>query len=235
MCRCTPLQRITCYDDPSLRPPRPPARQVAEESSRESVDAGCRKRTASWVRDRAAEGGGSAADVCSFYEALEEAEGLLLPAGIYTLADLRAHGRAKGVCPYFLARRVLATANVVVYSYQYLLDPKVSQQVRGGGRGRGRAQWAREGRLERSSPPLSILSSPFFLVSGGLSAPPPPRAQVSRDLEKECIVVFDEAHNIDNVAIEALSVNLRSQTLEVAGRNLGRLTAAVDRMKDGDR
>ena len=26
---------------------------------------------------------------------------------------------------------------------------------------------------------------------------------VSRELEKECIVVFDEAHNIDNVCIEA--------------------------------
>lgn len=25
---------------------------------------------------------------------------------------------------------------------------------------------------------------------------------VSRDLEKQCVVVFDEAHNIDNVCIE---------------------------------
>jgi DNA excision repair protein ERCC-2 len=28
---------------------------------------------------------------------------------------------------------------------------------------------------------------------------------VSRELERECVVVFDEAHNIDNVCIEALS------------------------------
>lgn len=28
---------------------------------------------------------------------------------------------------------------------------------------------------------------------------------VSRELEKECIVVFDEAHNIDNVCIEVSS------------------------------
>ncbi len=47
--------------------------------------------------------------------------------------------------------------------------------------------------------------------------------QVSRELEKECIVVFDEAHNIDNVCIEALSVNMRQQTLDAAGRNLTRL------------
>ena len=36
-------------------------------------------------------------------------------------------------------------------------------------------------------------------------------------------VVFDEAHNIDNVCIEALSVNIRQQTLDAAGRNLTRL------------
>lgn len=46
---------------------------------------------------------------------------------------------------------------------------------------------------------------------------------VSRELEKECVVVFDEAHNIDNVCIEALSVNLRKQTLEGARRNLTKL------------
>ncbi len=28
---------------------------------------------------------------------------------------------------------------------------------------------------------------------------------VSRELEKECVVVFDEAHNIDNVCIEVRS------------------------------
>lgn len=28
---------------------------------------------------------------------------------------------------------------------------------------------------------------------------------VSRELEKECVVVFDEAHNIDNVCIEVES------------------------------
>jgi Rad3-related DNA helicase len=31
---------------------------------------------------------------------------------------------------------------------------------------------------------------------------------VSRELEAESIVVFDEAHNIDNVCTEALSVQL---------------------------
>ena len=43
----------------------------------------------------------------------------------YTLQDMREYGRKKGWCPYFLARHMLAFANVMVYNYQYMLDPKV--------------------------------------------------------------------------------------------------------------
>ena len=42
-----------------------------------------------------------------------------------------------GWCPYFLARHMLAFANVVVYSYQYMIDPKVSEMVGGRLRGQG--------------------------------------------------------------------------------------------------
>ena len=44
----------------------------------------------------------------------------------YTLHDMREYGRKKGWCPYYLARHMLAFANVMVYNYQYMLDPKVS-------------------------------------------------------------------------------------------------------------
>lgn len=46
---------------------------------------------------------------------------------MYTLHDLRAFGRKQGWCPYFLARHMISFANVVVYNYQYMIDPKVSQ------------------------------------------------------------------------------------------------------------
>ncbi len=46
---------------------------------------------------------------------------------MYTLHDLRAFGRKQGWCPYFLARHMMSFANVVVYNYQYMIDPKVSQ------------------------------------------------------------------------------------------------------------
>ena len=48
----------------------------------------------------------------------------------------------------------------------------------------------------------------MFILKGGshVERLPLPGLQVSnmvsRELEKECIVVFDEAHNIDNICIE---------------------------------
>lgn len=43
------------------------------------------------------------------------------------------------------------------------------------------------------------------------------------------IVVFDEAHNIDNVCIEAFSVNLNMMTLERARQNIEKLKKEVAR------
>jgi DNA excision repair protein ERCC-2 len=104
---------------------------------------------------------------------------------------MRKFGETHGYCPYFLARRVISVANVVVYSYQYLIDPKVS----------------------------------------GL---------VSAELSRDCIVIFDEAHNIDSVCIEALSVNLDTAVLNRSIMNLSDLqrrlkefrTANESRLRD---
>lgn len=71
-------------------------------------------------------------------------------------------------------------ANVVVYSYQYLLDPKVASII-------------------------------------------------SKEMQRESVVVFDEAHNIDNVCIEALSVSVRRQTIEGARRNLNKMRQEIER------
>ncbi|CBI32371.3 unnamed protein product, partial [Vitis vinifera] len=117
---------------------------------------------------------------CQFFENYEKAASeAVLPPGVYTLQDLRAFGRDKGWCPYFLARHMVQFANVVVYSYQYLLDPKVA----------------------------------------GI---------ISKEMQRESVVVFDEAHNIDNVCIEALSVSVRRQTLEGATRNLSKMAQEIN-------
>lgn len=105
--------------------------------------------------------------------------------GIFNLEDLKEYGRKKGWCPYFLARHAIAFANVVVYNYQYMLDPKIA-------------------------------------------------ALVSREMEDKSIVVFDEAHNIDNVCIEALSVTLDRRLLDAAAGNLTALGSSVKQMKAAD-
>lgn len=152
---------------------------VVSAENRDSVDAGCRKLTASWVRTLAAVDPN--VPTCSFFENYDKVPSdYILPPGVYTLQDLRAFGKEKGWCPYFLARRMVQYANVVVYSYQYLLDPKVA----------------------------------------GI---------ISKEMQKESVVVFDEAHNIDNVCIEALSVSVRRQTLEGATRNINRMSQEIER------
>lgn len=57
---------------------------------------------------------------------------------------------------------------------------------------------------------------------------------VSKELETESIIVFDEAHNIDSVCIEALSVTINEHALDQATRSLGRLSSEVSRIKATD-
>ena len=45
---------------------------------------------------------------------------------------------------------------------------------------------------------------------------------VSAELESNSVVIFDEAHNIDNVCIEALSVTLDANGLEQSAASVKR-------------
>ncbi|CAI4212461.1 unnamed protein product [Parascedosporium putredinis] len=75
--------------------------------------------------------------------------------------------------------------NVIIYSYHYLLDPKIAERV-------------------------------------------------SRELSKDCIVVFDEAHNIDNVCIESLSTDITEDSLRKATRGARNLERKVAELKETD-
>ena len=75
--------------------------------------------------------------------------------------------------------------NVIIYSYHYLLDPKIAERV-------------------------------------------------SRELSKDCIVVFDEAHNIDNVCIESLSIDLTEDSLRKASRGANNLERKISDLKESD-
>ncbi|KAJ3349991.1 hypothetical protein GGF32_005162 [Allomyces javanicus] len=124
--------------------------------------------------------------LCDWFEGLENAdESAVLPMGVYTLDELREWGKDHMMCPYFLSRRMITHANVVIYSYHYLLDPKVAELV-------------------------------------------------SRELGKDSIVVFDEAHNIDNVCIESMSVDITRPILEASSRSIVSLTEHLDRIRQND-
>ena len=69
-------------------------------------------------------------EACHFYEGFaKRADSFRMPSGVYTLDDLRAFGKKENMCPYFVARHFLLQANVIVYNYSYMLDPKISNMV----------------------------------------------------------------------------------------------------------
>lgn len=137
----------------------------------------------------------SHADACTWQNLGKLDPGNLIPQGIWTLADVLQYGRDKGVCPYFLVRRMvlytsyslihaltllqLPFVDVIIYSFHYLLDPKIADQV-------------------------------------------------SKEMSKDAIVVFDEAHNIDNVCIESLSIDLTRPMLDSAARSVVKLGDKIE-------
>ena len=160
-------------------------KRVMEESDREAVDAACRSLTSSWVMEAAQRNPGSV-ETCSYYDNYQAAgEATSIPSGVYDLVELQKWGKSRGWCPYYLTRQAINHANILVFNYQYMLDPKVAKMV-------------------------------------------------SKELEAESIIVFDEAHNIDSVCIEALSVTINDRGLEQATRSLGRLSSEVSRLKATD-
>eukprot|EP01012_Entosiphon_sulcatum_P025031 TRINITY_DN30295_c0_g1_i1.p1 TRINITY_DN30295_c0_g1~~TRINITY_DN30295_c0_g1_i1.p1 ORF type:complete len:759 (+),score=178.92 TRINITY_DN30295_c0_g1_i1:41-2317(+) len=160
---------------------------VKGKESGAEVDSACKSLTASWV---ARPSGAEEPLVygCDFYTGLERAGAAAeaLPAGIYTLRELRLLGIQKGWCPYFLARRAIEAADIVVYNYAYLLDPKIANVV-------------------------------------------------SDKLPGNSVIVFDEGHNIDNVCIEVLSLNLSEETITGADSNLRAVQQLVVKAKQANK
>ncbi|PGG97585.1 DNA repair helicase rad15 [Helicocarpus griseus UAMH5409] len=157
---------------------------VKREKSGTVVDARCRSLTAGFVKEKKEKG--EDVELCIYHENLDLLEpSNLIPPGVFTLDDMLKYGEEHKQCPYFTARRMMPFCNVIIYSYHYLLDPKIAERV-------------------------------------------------SQELSKDCIVVFDEAHNIDNVCIESLSIDLTEDSLRKASRGANNLERRVDEMKSSD-
>ena len=43
---------------------------------------------------------------------------------MYSLDDLKDLGAERGWCPYFMTRHLIHHSTILVYNYQYMLDPK---------------------------------------------------------------------------------------------------------------
>ncbi|KAG8823515.1 DNA-dependent ATPase of the nucleotide excision repair factor 4 complex [Serendipita sp. 399] len=159
--------------------------EVSKEKKGYVVDAKCRDLTNAAVCEQGRANPGSV-PLCDWHEGLNDLEaGNLVPSGIWTLADLIERGRKNRTCPYFTVRRMMPFVDIIIYSFHYLLDPKVAEQV-------------------------------------------------SKELSKDAIVVFDEAHNIDNVCIESLSIDLTRPMLDAAGRSVSKLGDKVEEIKIKD-
>jgi DNA excision repair protein ERCC-2 len=151
--------------------------EVSKERNGAVTDAKCRNLTAPWIR--AIED----APKCSFFENLEKEDAATkVRSGVYTLEEFKEYAREEGYCPYFFTRKVLPFANVIIYSYHYLLDPKVAETI-------------------------------------------------SKDLSKDAIVVFDEAHNIDNVCTESLSIDITKPNLDASTRCIQQLSSRIEQLK----
>ena len=124
--------------------------------------------------------------LCSYHEKLYDYEPHnLIPPGVYSFDALLRYCKDEGTCPYFTVRRMIPFCNIIIYSYHYLLDPKIAERV-------------------------------------------------SKELSKDSIIIFDEAHNIDNVCIESLSLDLTEDTLKRATRGANKLGEAIEEMKSQD-
>lgn len=89
---------------------------VSKHDNRGKVDALCRNKTASFVREQKASG--ADIEVCQFFEGYESEGKDATLSGIYSISDLKTLGSAHKWCPYFTSRRLVSVANVVVYNYR---------------------------------------------------------------------------------------------------------------------
>ncbi|XP_034940132.1 general transcription and DNA repair factor IIH helicase subunit XPD [Chelonus insularis] len=158
--------------------------EVSREREGKIVDGRCHSLTASYVRAR--HNYDESTPICNFYEGFDmEGRERLMPPGIYSIDDLKEYGRDRNWCPYFLARFTIIHAQIIVYSYHYLLDPKIAETV-------------------------------------------------SKELAKNSVVVFDEAHNIDNVCIDSMSVKINRRIMDKCTANIQLLEKTVAEMRDED-
>lgn len=159
---------------------------VSKERKGTVVDEKCRRLT-NGVNKRKLEADPNAdVELCEYHENLYDLEVQnYLPNGVFSFEKLIKYCEERKLCPYFIVRRMISMCNIIIYSYHYLLDPKIAERV-------------------------------------------------SKELSKDSIVIFDEAHNIDNVCIESLSLDLTNDVLRRASKGAITLEEKIDEVRKVD-
>lgn len=160
--------------------------RVSKERKGNVVDEKCRQMTNGQARKKKEENPDANVELCDYHENMYNYDVAdYLPPGVFSFERLIRFCEEKRMCPYFTVRRMISMCNIIIYSYHYLLDPKIAERV-------------------------------------------------SKEVSKDAIVIFDEAHNIDNVCIESLSLDLTKDLLKKATKGANALDRKVEEMKKVD-
>ncbi|SCW04279.1 LAFE_0H10022g1_1 [Lachancea fermentati] len=160
--------------------------KVRKERKGVVVDEKCRRMTNGQAKRRLEEDKNANVELCDFHENLYSMEvENYVPVGVYSFEKLIKYCEERTMCPYFTVRRMISMCNIMIYSYHYLLDPKIAERV-------------------------------------------------SREVSKDAIVIFDEAHNIDNVCIESLSLDLTNDVLKRAAKGATALADKIEEVRQVD-
>ncbi|CCK71246.1 TFIIH/NER complex ATP-dependent 5'-3' DNA helicase subunit RAD3 KNAG_0G01890 [Huiozyma naganishii CBS 8797] len=159
---------------------------VRKERKGTVVDEKCRRLTNGVNKRKLEEDPNAEVELCAYHENLYDLDvENYLPNGVFSFEKLIKYCEEKTLCPYFIVRRMISMCNIIIYSYHYLLDPKIAERV-------------------------------------------------SREVSKDSIVIFDEAHNIDNVCIESLSLDLTNDVLRRAAKGANSLEEKVQEVRSVD-
>lgn len=160
--------------------------KVRKERKGTVVDEKCRRMTNGSAKRKLEAAEDTSIELCDYHETLYGMEPEnYIPPGVYSFEKLIKYCEERTMCPYFTVRRMISFCNIIIYSYHYLLDPKISERV-------------------------------------------------SREVSKNAIVIFDEAHNIDNVCIESLSLDLTNDVLKRATKGANALTRKIEEVRKVD-
>lgn len=159
---------------------------VSKERKGTVVDEKCRRMTNGQAKRQLEMDSESKVELCDYHENLYNLEVEdYLPKGVFSFERLIKYCEERTLCPYFIVRRMISLCNIIIYSYHYLLDPKIAERV-------------------------------------------------SKEVSKDGIVIFDEAHNIDNVCIESLSLDLTNDVLKRATKGANALENRIEEVRRVD-